>query len=125
MKFHLFHLYVLGFFWSLFLTYQHFLRILLRLSNYLHSQLAISFFPIFLGLSFITSIVFLVKIVSLTSIIKMDFLDLFWLYLYTMPQIIFFTLPVTFFMSLVISVSRLSSEYELAVISSLELAHLK
>lgn len=97
----------------------------MRLSNYLHSQLAISFFPIFLGLSFITSIVFLVKIVSLTSIIKMDFLDLFWLYLYTMPQIIFFTLPVTFFMSLVISVSRLSSEYELAVISSFGISPLK
>jgi len=90
----------------------------LRLSNYLHSQLAISFFPIFLGLFFITSVVFLVKIVSLTSVIKMNFIELFSLYLYTVPQILLFTLPISYFLSLVISISKLSSEYEMTVITS-------
>ena len=90
----------------------------MRLSNYLHSQLAISFFPIFLGLFFITSVVFLVKIVSLTSVIKMNFIELFSLYLYTVPQILLFTLPISYFLSLVISISKLSSEYEMSVITS-------
>lgn len=90
----------------------------MRLSNYLHSQLAISFFPIFLGLFFITSVVFLVKIVSLTSVIKMNFIELFSLYLYTVPQILLFTLPISYFLSLVISISKLSSEYEITVITS-------
>ena len=90
----------------------------MRLSNYLHSQLAISFFPIFLGLFFITSVVFLVKIVSLTSVIKMNFIELFSLYLYTVPQILLFTLPISYFLSLVISISKLSSEYEMTVITS-------
>ncbi len=90
----------------------------MRLNNYLHSQLAISFFPIFLGLFFITSVVFLVKIVSLTSIIKMDFIELFKLYAYTVPQIILFTLPISYFLSMSISISKLSSEYEMAVITA-------
>ncbi|WP_141046777.1 LptF/LptG family permease [Aliarcobacter cryaerophilus] len=90
----------------------------MRLSNYLHSQLAISFFPIFLGLFFITSVIFLVKIVSLTSVIKMNFIELFSLYLYTVPQILLFTLPISYFLSLVISISKLSSEYEMTVITS-------
>jgi lipopolysaccharide export system permease protein len=90
----------------------------LRLNNYLHSQFAVTFFPIFLGLFFITSMVFLVKIASLTSIITMNFFELFKLFSYSIPQIIFFTLPITFFISLAITLSKLSSEYELTVITS-------
>jgi|SRR5574344_533833 len=62
--------------------------------------------------------VFLVKIASLTSIITMNFFELFKLFSYSIPQIIFFTLPITFFISLAITLSKLSSEYELTVITS-------
>lgn len=90
----------------------------MRLNNYLHLQFAITFFPIFLGLFFITSMVFLVKIISLTSVIKIDFVELFRLFGYTVPQILLFTLPISYFLSLAISVSKLSSEYEMAVITA-------
>ena len=90
----------------------------MRLNNYLHSQLSITFFPIFLGLFFITSVVFLVRIASLTSVITMNFYELLTLFSYSLPQILFYTLPITFFISLAISVSKLSSEYELTVITS-------
>jgi lipopolysaccharide export system permease protein len=90
----------------------------LKLKQYLFSQLAITFFPIFLGLFFITSVVFLVKIASLTSIITINFTELFTLFSYVVPQIIFFTLPVSFFISLVITLAKLASEYELTVITS-------
>ena len=90
----------------------------MKLNNYLYSQLAITFFPIFLGLFFITSIVFLVKIASLTSVITIDFFELFRLYSYVVPQIIFYTMPISFFISLVITLAKLSSEYELTVITS-------
>lgn len=90
----------------------------MKLNHYLYSQLAITFFPIFLGLFFITSIVFLVKIASLTSIITIDFFELFRLFAYTVPQIIFFTMPISFFISLVITLAKLASEYELTVITS-------
>ncbi len=97
----------------------------MKLKQYLYSQLSITFFPIFLGLFFITSIVFLVKIASLTSVITLDFLELFRLFAYSTPQIIFYTLPISFFISLVITLSKLSSEYELAVITSFGLNPLK
>lgn len=97
----------------------------MKLNQYLHSQLAIAFFPIFLGLFFITSIIFLVKIAALTSIITMSFFELFTLYAYVVPQIIFFTMPISFFLSLVITLSKLSSEYELTVITSFGLNPLR
>lgn len=90
----------------------------MKLKQYLYSQLAITFFPIFLGLYFITSIVFLVKIAALTSIITINFFELFTLYSYVIPQIVFYTMPISFFISLVITLSKLSSEYELTVITS-------
>ena len=90
----------------------------MKLKQYLHSQLAITFFPIFLGLFFITSVIFLVKIASLTSIITLNFAELFTLFAYAIPQIIFFTMPISFFLSLVITLAKLASEYELTVITS-------
>ena len=97
----------------------------MKLNHYLHSQLAITFFPIFLGLYFITSIVFLVRIASLTSVITMNFIELFTLYSYVIPQIIFYTMPISFFISLVITLAKLSSEYELTVITSFGLNPIK
>jgi len=97
----------------------------LKLKQYLYSQLAITFFPIFLGLYFITSIVFLVKIASLTSIITINFVELFTLYSYVIPQIVFYTMPISFFISLVITLSKLASEYELTVITSFGLNPIK
>lgn len=90
----------------------------MKLKQYLYSQLAITFFPIFLGLFFITSVIFLVKIAALTSIITIDFSELFKLFSYAIPQIIFFTMPISFFLSLVITLAKLASEYELTVITS-------
>ncbi|QKF68382.1 lipooligosaccharide transport system, ABC transporter permease component LptF [Arcobacter venerupis] len=90
----------------------------MKLKQYLFSQLAITFFPIFLGLFFITSVVFLVKIASLTSVITLDFLELFTLFSYVIPQIVFYTMPISFFLSLVITLAKLAGEYELTVITS-------
>ena len=90
----------------------------MKLKHYLHSQLAITFFPIFFGLFFITSVIFLVKIAALTSIITINFAELFSLFAYVMPQIIFYTMPISFFLSLVITLAKLASEYELTVITS-------
>ncbi len=90
----------------------------MKLKEYLFSQLAHTFFPIFFGLYFITSIIFLVKIASLTSVITMDFFELLKLYSYVVPTIVFYTLPITFFISIAITLSKLSNEYELIVVTS-------
>jgi lipopolysaccharide export system permease protein len=88
------------------------------LKKYLIKEISSGFFPIFFTLFSITSIIFLVKIASLTSIIQLDFLELLLLYSYTIPKILFFTLPISYIVGLVSTLSKLSSEYELLVISS-------
>lgn len=97
----------------------------MKLKQYLLGQLSSTFFPIFLGLFFITSIIFLVRIASLTSVVTIDFFELITLYAYVIPNILFYTLPVSFFISLVITLSKLSTEYELIVITSFGLNPLK
>ncbi|MCT7912111.1 LptF/LptG family permease [Arcobacter lacus] len=97
----------------------------MKLRNYLYSQLATTFFPIFFGLFFITSVIFLVKISALTAIITVNFFELFRIFSYTIPDIIFYTMPISFFISMVITLSKLSSEYELTVITSFGLNPIK
>lgn len=97
----------------------------MKLKQYIFLQLSITFLPIFFGLFFITSIIFLVKIAALTSVITMNLAELLTLYSYTIPSILFFTLPISFFISMVIALAKLSAEYELIVISSLGLNPIK
>jgi len=95
------------------------------LKKYLILNYSETFFPIFLTLYTITSIVFLVKIASLTSIIQINFLELIELYSYSIPKILFYTLPISVFISLALTLSKLSSEYELIVITSFGLNPIK
>jgi lipopolysaccharide export system permease protein len=88
------------------------------LKKYFLQTFSQTFFPIFLTLFLVTSIIFLVKIASLTSIIQLNFLELMELFSYNIPTILFYTLPVTIFISLCLSLSKLSSEYELIVVTS-------
>jgi lipopolysaccharide export system permease protein len=95
-----------------------------RLHKYIIANLSSTFFPIFFTLFSITSIIFLVKIASLTSVITIDFYELLFLYSLKIPLILFYTLPITFFVSATISIARISSEYELIVITSFGLSPL-
>lgn len=89
-----------------------------RLPNYLFIVISSGFFTIFLTLFTITSIIYLVKIAALTSIIKINFYELFLFYSYSLPNILFYTLPISLFAAIAIAFSKLSKEYELIVISS-------
>ena len=88
------------------------------LKKYLNKTYSNTFFPIFLTLFTITSIIFLVKIASLTSIIQINFLELLELYSYNVATILFYTVPISIFISLGLSLAKLSGEYELIVITS-------
>lgn len=97
----------------------------MKLKQYIFSQISITFLPIFFGLFFITSIIFLVRIAALTSVITMNVFELLTLYVYVIPNILFFTLPISYFIALVIALAKLSGEYELIVITSFGLNPLK
>ncbi len=96
-----------------------------KLKQYISSTISATFFPIFLSLFTITSVVYLVKIASLTSVITIDFSELLYLYSLSVPTILYFSLPVTFFIAIILNLSKLSSEYELIVISSFGMSPMK
>lgn len=89
------------------------------LNRYLLGSFAQLFFPILLVLAFISSVILFIKIAGVTFVVQMSFGELFELYLYSLPTLVFFTIPVTFFSAAVISLSKLSQEYELPVLFAL------
>lgn len=87
--------------------------------RYLFSSIAQIFFPFFLVLFFISSVVLLISIAGITLVVKMNFTDLMLVFLYLLPGTVFFIIPITFFASCVLGLARLSYDYELLVFFSL------
>ena len=98
---------------------------MVRLSRYLNNNFSTMFFSLFVPLFAIASLIFFIKVVSITSIIKVDFYELIKLYIYVLPQILFYTIPITFFAAGVMSLSKLSYDYEMVVIFSLGIKPIK
>lgn len=70
------------------------------LKKYLFSSFAQIFFPFFLVLFFIASVVLLIDIAGRTYVVKMSFLDLGTLFMYLIPSSLFFIIPITFLLHL-------------------------
>ena len=96
-----------------------------HIHKYLLNNLSSTFFPIFITLYAITSIIYLVKIASLTSIITMNGAEMLYLYFLNIPTILFYSLPVSFFVASIINIAKISTEYELIVINSFGFSPLK
>ncbi|MEA3353759.1 MAG: LptF/LptG family permease [Campylobacterota bacterium] len=96
-----------------------------HLKQYIFLTYSQTFFPIFSILYIVTSIVYLVKIASLTSVIQINFLELLEMYAYTIPNILYYTMPISVFVALALTLTKLSSEYELIVITSFGLNPIK
>ncbi|WP_200762312.1 LptF/LptG family permease [Nitrosophilus alvini] len=92
---------------------------MVRLENYINRNFSALFFSIFVPLYGIASLVFFIKTVSITSIIKVTFLELLEIYLFVLPQILFYTIPIAFFAGAVMTLVKLSFDYELIVLFSL------
>ncbi|CAA6815306.1 MAG: Permease [uncultured Campylobacterales bacterium] len=91
-------------------------------NNYFKQNFYESFFPIFFSLFFLTSIVFFIKISSMTSLIKVSFTDLGTMYLFLIPKILLYTLPLSFFIGLTLCVAKLSKDNESLVLFTLGLS---
>lgn len=97
----------------------------MRIKAYLFQNFAQVFFPIFLVLFFVASVVILIRIAGVTAVVKITFFELLLLYLYTLPTMLFFVIPLSFFVACVISLSRLSFDYELSVLFALGMPPVK
>jgi len=90
-----------------------------KLKAYLLSNFSQIYFSIFMPLYVIASVILLVKIAAYTAYIQLTLLEMAKLYIFLLPELLFYTLPVVFFISAVMTIAKLSFDYEMLVIFSL------
>ncbi|GAD19909.1 LptF/LptG family permease [Helicobacter fennelliae] len=89
------------------------------IKKYLFLSISQIFTPFFIVLFFVASVVLLINLATITQFVKLNFLDLGQVFLYSIPNAVFFIIPITFFSACVLGLSRLSFDYELLVFFSL------
>lgn len=89
------------------------------LQNYLRNSLSFLFLTIFLPLFFIASIVFLIKMATYTAVIQISIPEMGKLFLFMLPELLFYTLPASFFIASTLALFRLSNDNEVVVLFSL------
>jgi len=94
---------------------------MVNIKGYISSNFTKSFLTIFLPFFMIISLVYLVKISALTAQIQITFGELLLLYSYSIPDIIFYTLPLSFITALANVLTRLSQDNELIALYALGL----
>ncbi len=94
---------------------------MVNVRGYIASNFSKAFFTIFLPFFLIISLVYLVKISSLTAQIQISFGELLSLYAYSVPDIVFYTLPLSFITALANVLMKLSQDNELIALYSLGL----
>ena len=94
---------------------------MVNVKGYISSNFAKAFFTIFLPFFLIISLIYLVKISSLTSQIQITFKELLMLYSYSIPSIVFYTLPFSFISALTNVLLKLSQANELIALYALGL----
>ncbi len=94
---------------------------MVNVKGYISSNFTKAFLTIFLPFFLIISLVYLVKISSLTAKIQITFGELVTLYAYSVPDIIFYTLPLSFVAALANVLMKLSQDNELIALYALGL----
>jgi lipopolysaccharide export system permease protein len=90
-----------------------------RLKKYILSNFSSLFLSIFLPLFAIASVIFLIKLAAYTAIIQLTIWEMTKLYIFILPQILFYTLPITFFIAATLSLFKLSNDNEIIVLFAL------
>ncbi|MFT7860058.1 MAG: LptF/LptG family permease [Sulfurimonas sp.] len=90
-----------------------------KLRRYILANLSSLFLSMFLPLFVIASMIFSIKLAAYTAVIKLSLLDMAKLYMFVLPDILFYTLPISFFVAAVLSIFKLSNDNEIVVIFAL------
>lgn len=90
-----------------------------RLRKYILNNFSSLFISIFLPLFSIASVIFLIKLAAYTAIIQLTIWEMTKLYIFILPQILFYTLPITFFVAATLSLFKLSNDNEVIVLFAL------
>ncbi len=90
-----------------------------RLKKYITANLSSLFISIFLPLFAIASVILFIKLATYTAVIQLSLWEMTKLYIFRLPEILFYTLPVTFLIAATLSLFKLSNDNEIIVIFSL------
>ncbi len=90
-----------------------------RVYRYIVVNFLQTFSSIFFTLFFLVSVLFFIRISRLTSLFNVSFSDLGQMYLFMLPQITIYTLPITFFISVALALFKMSKENETIVLFAL------
>jgi len=90
-----------------------------RVEKYITANLSTLFISIFMPLFFTASIIFLIKLATYTAVIELSLWEMAKLYLFVLPEILFYTLPVSFFIAATLAMFKLSNDNEMVVLFSL------
>lgn len=95
-----------------------------KLRRYVLSNLSILFFSIFLPLFAIASVIFMIKLATYTAVIQLSLAEMGKLYLFVVPELLFYTLPIAFVIGAALALYRLSNDNEMVVVFSLGISPL-
>ncbi|SFV60655.1 Predicted permease YjgP/YjgQ family [hydrothermal vent metagenome] len=90
-----------------------------RVQKYILKNLSSLFLSLFIPLFAIASVIFLIKLATYTAIIQLTIWEMTKLYLFVLPQILFYTLPIAFFVAATLSLFKLSHDNEIIVLFAL------
>lgn len=90
-----------------------------RVESYIIDNFLSFFWSFFLTLFSLSSLVFIIRLADLTGVANIDLADFVTLYLFGVPQLLFYTLPIAFFLSMGLSLSKLSFDRELVALFAL------
>lgn len=92
---------------------------MIKTKKYILDSLSSLFISIFLPLFGVAAIVFLIKLATYTAVIQLNIADMSKLFLFMLPELLFYTLPISFFIALVLTLFKLSNDNEMVVLFSL------
>lgn len=90
-----------------------------KLKNYITKNFTILFLSIFIPLFAIASMIFLIKLATYTAVIQLSLWEMTMLYIFVLPELLFYTLPITFFVAATLTLFKLSNDNEVIVLFSL------
>ncbi|MEA1891176.1 MAG: LptF/LptG family permease [Campylobacterota bacterium] len=90
-----------------------------KLKEYISNNLFMIFLSMFTPLFAIASMIFMIKLATYTAVIQLSIVDMGKLYMFVLPEILFYTLPLTFFIAATLSLFKLSTDNEMIVLFSL------
>lgn len=87
-----------------------------RIESYILRSFLSLFWSLFFTLFAVSSLVLIIRLADLTGVVNIDLMDFLTLYIFGVPQLVFYTLPASFFLSAGISFAKLSFDRELVAV---------